>query len=162
MHLPLRTTLGVSTSRALGEFDVVGAAAAVSLLRTNFFIPSGGAEVELQLARRLRRSRCARAAVGPFRARAGFTAGAGFTMDRLTIDYALETLVEFARRPPNRPADPLTCIAPRLPLPAHPCVAHLLIGTILAVGVHAGARAERRTTRPMVLVAPDHLGAEPR
>lgn len=90
VRLPLRTTLGASTSRALGELDV-SATAALSLIRSNFLIPSGGAEVSYSwldgydIALRAGGRR-------PVPGEGGFTAGAGFTMDRLTIDYALETL----------------------------------------------------------------------
>lgn len=90
LRLPLRTTLGVSTSRALGEFDFVGTAA-VSMLRTNFFLPSGGVELgyswldgySVALRAGGRRS---------LPGEEGFTGGAGFTMDRLSIDYAMELL----------------------------------------------------------------------
>ena len=90
VHLPLRTTLGVSTGRDLGELDV-SATAALSLIRSNFLIPSGGAEVSYSwldgydIALRAGGRR-------PVPGEGEFTAGAGFTMDRFTIDYALETL----------------------------------------------------------------------
>jgi hypothetical protein len=90
LELPLRTTLGVSTSRAVGEFDVV-ATAALAMLRANYVTPSGGVEVgyswldgyDIALRAGGRR---------PLPGEQGLTAGAGFTMDRLSIDYALETL----------------------------------------------------------------------
>jgi hypothetical protein len=90
VELPLRTTLGASTSRSVGEFDIV-ATAAVSMLRANYVTPSGGVEAGYSwldgytIALRLGGRR-------PLPGESGLTAGAGFTMDRLSIDYALETL----------------------------------------------------------------------
>lgn len=89
-YLPLRTTLGVQTARQLGIFDFTGTAAA-SVIRKDFFAPGGGAELayswldgyDLAFRAGLRR---------PLPGEAAFTTGAGFRMDRLTIDYALETL----------------------------------------------------------------------
>jgi hypothetical protein len=89
-RLPLRTTLGVATARPLGEFDVV-ATAAVSALRMGWLGVSGGTEVGYSwldgysIALRAGGRR-------PLPGEAPFTAGAGFNMDRLSIDYALETL----------------------------------------------------------------------
>jgi hypothetical protein len=87
---PTRTTLGVSTTKSVGEFDIFGTAG-VSMIRTDFVIPSGGLEANyswlsgynIALRGGLRR---------PILGEDPFTAGAGFTMDRLSIDYALETL----------------------------------------------------------------------
>jgi hypothetical protein len=87
---PIRTTLGVGATRSVGEFDLAGTAA-VSLLRTEFVIPSGGIEANYSwlsgynIALRAGARR-------PIAGEDAFTAGAGFTMDRLSIDYALETL----------------------------------------------------------------------
>jgi hypothetical protein len=87
---PLRSTLGVATGRSVGEFDLFGTAA-VSMLRTDFVVPSGGIEANYSwlsgynIALRAGARR-------PIAGEDAFTAGAGFTMDRLTIDYALETL----------------------------------------------------------------------
>jgi hypothetical protein len=89
-NLPIRTTLGVAGGRGVGEFDLAGTAA-VSLLRTNFVVPAGGAEIgyswldgySLALRAGARR---------PLPGERALTAGAGFTMDRLSIDYALEAL----------------------------------------------------------------------
>jgi hypothetical protein len=90
VNLPLRTTLGVATSRAVGEFDVV-ATAAVSMVRADWFSASGGAEIGYSwldgYAIALRAG-----ARRPLPGERPFTAGAGFTMDRLSIDYALELL----------------------------------------------------------------------
>jgi hypothetical protein len=89
---PLRTTLGVSTGKSVGEFDLFGTAA-VSMLRTDFVIPSGGLEANYSwlsgynIALRAGARR-------PMLGEDAFTAGAGFTMDRLSIDYALETLTD--------------------------------------------------------------------
>jgi hypothetical protein len=90
VNLPLRTTLGISNSRQVGEFDLV-ATAAVSMLRKDFVAPSGGAELSyswidgynIALRGGLRRT---------IPGEAPFTAGFGFTADRVSIDYALETL----------------------------------------------------------------------
>jgi hypothetical protein len=90
LELPLETTLGVATSRALGEFDVVGTAA-LSMLRANYLTPSGGVEVGYSwldgyaIALRVGGRR-------PLPGEEGLTGGVGFTMDRLSIDYAVETL----------------------------------------------------------------------
>jgi hypothetical protein len=89
-NLPLRTTVGIATARPLGEFDVVGTAA-VYMLRADFVAPTGGVEVgyswldgySIAIRGGARR---------PFPGETPFTGGAGFTMDRLSIDYALETL----------------------------------------------------------------------
>ena len=87
---PIRTTVGVGTTRSVGEFDLAGTAA-VSMLRTEFVIPSGGIEVNYSwlsgynIALRAGARR-------PIAGEDALTAGAGFTMDRLSIDYALETL----------------------------------------------------------------------
>src|SRR5262249_17247880 len=89
-NMPLRSTLGVATSRPVGEFDVV-ATAAVSMIRKDFVSPSGGVEIgyswldgySVALRAGARR---------PFPGETPFTAGAGFNMDRLSIDYAIEAL----------------------------------------------------------------------
>jgi hypothetical protein len=89
-HLPLRSTIGVGTSRPLGEFDVL-ATAAVSMIRTKFVSPSGGAELSYSWLDGY--SAAVRAgARRPFPGETPFTAGAGFNVDRLSIDYALEAL----------------------------------------------------------------------
>jgi hypothetical protein len=90
VKLPLRTTLGGSFTHQLGEFDLVSTAA-VSVLRKDFVIPSGGAELgyswldgyDVALRAGVRR---ALPGEGPF------TGGVGLTMDRLSIDYAFEVL----------------------------------------------------------------------
>jgi hypothetical protein len=89
-HLPLRTTVGVGTQRAVGELDVL-ATAAVSVIRTDFVSPSGGVEVGYSWLDGY--SVAVRAgARRPFPGETPFTAGAGFNVDRLSIDYALEAL----------------------------------------------------------------------
>jgi hypothetical protein len=87
---PFRATLGAQTQRALGEFDAV-ATAAVFVLRNGWFGGSGGAELgyswldgySIALRAGARR---------PLPGDAAFTGGAGFNMDRLSIDYAVEAL----------------------------------------------------------------------
>ncbi|MEP6495084.1 MAG: hypothetical protein ABJF01_20525 [bacterium] len=88
--LPFKATLGAATARPLGQFDFVGTAA-VSVLRSGFWVPAGGAELGyswLDGYSIALRAGARRPIVGEGTA----TAGAGFTMDRLSIDYALETL----------------------------------------------------------------------
>ena len=88
-NAPIRTTLGIGTTRSVGELDLA-ATAAVSMLRTEFVIPSGGLEANYSWLNGYNialRAGARRPMVGED----AFTAGAGFTMDRLTIDYALET-----------------------------------------------------------------------
>jgi len=90
VDLPLRTTVGIGTQRGVGAFDLL-ATAAVSVLRDGFVTPSGGAELGYSwldgysIALRAGGRR-------PLTGESALTAGAGFTMDRLSIDYALETL----------------------------------------------------------------------
>ena len=89
-HLPFRATLGVAKSINFDLFDIA-ATAAVSTLRDGFVIPAGGAELTyswldgyvIQLRAGARRPELGEGAI---------TAGAGLTIDRLTFDYALETL----------------------------------------------------------------------
>ncbi len=89
-ELPRQATLGVSRGGSLGEFDLFGTAA-VSWLRSNTLAPAGGLEVNYSwlsgynIALRAGARR-------PLPGQEAFTAGAGFTVDRLSIDYALETL----------------------------------------------------------------------
>ena len=90
VYLPLRTTLGGSFSHELGEFDFASTAA-VSLLRSNLLIPAGGGELGYSWLDGY--SVAVRAgARRPLPGEGTFTAGAGFTVDHLSIDYALETL----------------------------------------------------------------------
>jgi hypothetical protein len=89
-QLPRQATIGASRAESVGEFDLF-ATAAVSWLRTNTLAPAGGLEVNYSwlsgynIALRAGARR-------PLPGEEAFTAGAGFTMDRLSIDYALETL----------------------------------------------------------------------
>jgi hypothetical protein len=89
-ELPRQATLGVSRAGSVGEFDLFGTAA-VSWVRSNTLAPAGGLEVNYSwlsgynIALRAGARR-------PLAGEDAFTAGAGFTMDRLSIDYALETL----------------------------------------------------------------------
>ncbi|HVX41492.1 MAG TPA: hypothetical protein VHB25_18140 [Gemmatimonadaceae bacterium] len=89
VNLPLRATLGGSFAHEVGPFDLLSTAG-VSMLRTNVAIPAAGAELgyswldgyDVDLRAGLRR---------PLAGEDAFTAGAGFTADRVSIDYALET-----------------------------------------------------------------------
>jgi hypothetical protein len=90
VFLPIYTTLGVGTSRPLGPFDVA-ATAALTLRREDSFFPAGGVEVGYSWLDGY--SLAVRA--GARRPEAGErapTAGVGFSMDRLSIDYAIEAL----------------------------------------------------------------------
>lgn len=90
MKIPLKTTLGASRQQSFGEFDF-GFTAAVSLLRDEFVRPSGGVEMNyawLSGYNVALRAGARRAAVGED----PFTGGVGLTMDRLSIDYAIESL----------------------------------------------------------------------
>ena len=87
-ELPLRTTLGMATSRQLGPFD--GAATfGLSMLRSNLLRPAGGFELGYSwldgygLALRV-------GSASPSVGESSATGGLGFTMDRLTIDYGAE------------------------------------------------------------------------
>ncbi len=88
--LPLRTTLGASRATQAGPFDIYGTAAA-SLLRNDFFAPAGGVEIgyswldgyDILLRAGARR---------PEHGEGPMTAGVGFAMDRISIDYAVEAL----------------------------------------------------------------------
>ena len=89
-YLPLRTTAGVAASGPVGPLDLT-ATAALSLLRDSFVIPAGGGEVSYSWLDGY--AIAFRAGVRrPIQGEAPFTAGAGFTMDRLSIDYAVEAL----------------------------------------------------------------------
>jgi len=90
VRLPLRTTFGVQTQRPVGQFDLM-ATAAVSALRAGWLGASGGAELGYSWLDGY--SVALRAgARSTLPGEAAFTAGAGFNMDRLSIDYAAEAL----------------------------------------------------------------------
>lgn len=88
--LPLRSTFGVQTQRPVGEFDLM-ATAAVWMLRADWFGASGGAELGYSWLSGYSISLRA-GARSTMPGEAAFTAGAGFNMDRLSIDYAAEAL----------------------------------------------------------------------
>ncbi len=88
VRMPLRTTFGVGHSTSAGPFDIAATAAA-SLIRVDFFSPAAGAEIGyswLDGYNILLRAGVRRPAPGE----GSITAGAGFVMDRLSIDYAIE------------------------------------------------------------------------
>lgn len=88
--LPLRTTFGVQTQRPVGQLDLM-ATASIWLLRADWIGGSGGAELGYSWLDGY--SVALRAgARSTMPGEAAFTAGAGFTMDRLSIDYAVEAL----------------------------------------------------------------------
>jgi hypothetical protein len=89
-NLPLRTTLGLQASHAVGEFDLV-ATGAVSMLRSDFVVPAGGAELGYSWLDGYSIALRAGARRG-LPGEGTLTAGAGFTVDRLSVDYAVETL----------------------------------------------------------------------
>lgn len=87
---PLRTTFGVQTQRIVKQFDLM-ATASLWMLRADWFGASGGAELGYSWLDGY--SVALRAgARSTLPGEAAFTAGAGFTMDRLSIDYAAEAL----------------------------------------------------------------------
>lgn len=89
-RLPLRTTFGVQTQQPVGQFDLM-ATAGVSALRAGWLGASGGAELAYSWLDGY--SIALRAgARSTLPGEAAFTAGAGFNMDRLSIDYAAEAL----------------------------------------------------------------------
>ena len=88
--MPLRTTFGVQTQRAVRQLDLM-ATASIWMLRANWVGASGGAELGYSWLDGY--SIALRAgARSTMPGEAAFTAGAGFTMDRLSIDYAAEAL----------------------------------------------------------------------
>ena len=90
IKLPTKATLGAGHTRQAGPFDL-GLTGAVSLLRDDFVQPSGGVEVNYSWLSGYNvalRGGARRAAVGED----PFTAGAGFVIDRVSIDYAIEAL----------------------------------------------------------------------
>ena len=89
-RMPLRTTVGASRGWFTDDFDFT-ATAAVSTLRDGFVVPAGGAErFDSWLSGYTVAFRAG--ARRPEKGEGPITAGAGFTVDRLTLDYALETL----------------------------------------------------------------------
>ena len=88
--LPLSATFGAGRGLPVGPFDLF-ATTAVSWLRDGFVSPAGGAELGyswLEGYNIILRAGARR----PVRGEGPVTAGAGFIMDRLAIDYAIETL----------------------------------------------------------------------
>jgi len=90
-NLPTRTTLGVAASRGIGELDVL-ATTAVSLLRLDRVLASGGVEVGYSWLDGYSVAFRAGART-PLPGEQSLNAGFGYNMDRLSIDYALEALV---------------------------------------------------------------------
>jgi hypothetical protein len=90
IDLPLRSTAGVAGSGPLGPLDVT-VTAAVSMLRSDRVLPAAGGELayswldgySVALRAGIRRTMPGEAPA---------TAGVGFTMDRLSIDYAIEAM----------------------------------------------------------------------
>jgi hypothetical protein len=88
--LPFSATFGAGRGLPVGPFDLF-ATTAVSWLRDGFVSPAGGAELGyswLEGYNVILRAGARR----PVRGEGPITAGAGFIMDRLAIDYAIETL----------------------------------------------------------------------
>jgi hypothetical protein len=89
-RMPLRTTLGAMRGWNTTTFDFT-ATAAVSTLRDGFVVPAGGAEMFyswLSGYTVIVRAGARR----PEKGEGPLTAGAGLTVDRLSLDYAIETL----------------------------------------------------------------------
>lgn len=87
---PFRLTLGAGRGTPAGPFDLA-ATAAVCMLRNGFVTPAGGAELGyswLSGYNVIIRAGARRPELGE----RALTAGAGVIVDRITFDYALETL----------------------------------------------------------------------
>jgi hypothetical protein len=87
---PLQTTLGLTASKAVGIYDLL-VTSAVSVERDGFVVPAGGVEVGYSWLDGYNiavRAGARRPDVGE----RAITAGAGFGVDHLSIDYALEAL----------------------------------------------------------------------
>jgi hypothetical protein len=90
VKLPIKTNLGFGHSRSVGPYDIF-VTGAVSMLRDETVDASGGLEVNYSWLSGYNIA----ARIGGRTTAIGeqpFTAGVGFTMDRLSFDYALETL----------------------------------------------------------------------
>lgn len=90
IKLPTKTTLGAGRLQQAGPLDLF-LTGAVSLLRDDFVQPSGGIEASyswLSGYNVVLRAGARRAAIGE----KPFTAGAGFSRDRVSLDYAIEAL----------------------------------------------------------------------
>lgn len=91
VELPLRGTLGAALSTEAGPFDLVATAAGMYGRDEGHVRAAGGAELGwswlsgYEIALRA-------GARDPEPGERAFTAGAGFTRDRISVDYALETL----------------------------------------------------------------------
>lgn len=91
VDLPLRETLGAAVSTQAGPFDLVATADAMYGRAEDHVRPAGG--VELGWSWLSGYEIVVRAgARDPEPGEETFTAGAGFTRDRVSIDYALETV----------------------------------------------------------------------
>lgn len=91
VELPLRETLGAAVSTQAGPFDLVATADAMYGRAEEHVRPAGG--VELGWSWLSGYEIVVRAgARDPEPGEEAFTAGAGFTRDRVSIDYALETV----------------------------------------------------------------------
>lgn len=87
---PLVTTLGLTGSKGVGPYDLL-VTSAVSVQRDGFVVPAGGVELNyswLDGYNLAVRAGARRPDIGE----RAFTAGLGYGVDHLTIDYALETL----------------------------------------------------------------------
>ena len=92
VQLPLRATLGVAGfSRPVGPLDVAGSFA-VSVLRDGFVSPAGGLEWSYSPLEGYNYVVRLGARRPELREQRPLTAGASFTLDRFTIDYAFEDL----------------------------------------------------------------------
>ena len=90
VDLPLRSTAGIAGAGPVGPFDVTVTAAA-SMLRTDRVLPAAGGELAYSWLDGY--SVALRAGIrSTMPGEAPATAGVGFTMDRLSIDYAVEAL----------------------------------------------------------------------
>ena len=87
---PLMTTLGLTANRSVGIYDLL-VTSAVSVERDGFVVPAGGVEVNYSWLDGYNvaiRAGARRPDIGE----RAITAGAGFSVDHLSVDYALEAL----------------------------------------------------------------------
>ncbi|HEU4786111.1 MAG TPA: hypothetical protein VFS57_01835, partial [Gemmatimonadaceae bacterium] len=90
IDLPLRSTAGVAGSGPLGPLDVT-VTAGVSMLRSDRLLPAAGGELAYSWLDGY--SVALRAGIrSTMPGEAPATAGVGFTMDRLSLDYAIEAM----------------------------------------------------------------------
>lgn len=92
-QLPMRVSLGVAGGGyAIGKYADAGASASVAVRRDGRVFPSGGSEFVFTPIEGISLATRVGARTPELRAQRPFTIGSGFTVDRLTIDYAWEDM----------------------------------------------------------------------